>query len=338
MSSLYLAEQTNSARIENQNLVIVSRDENQNERTTRVLLRDVSRVVVSGNPHISVPVLKALCRQKIPLALVSSRGRWVGELSGVVSNNAARRIAQYRAATAGESLALAFAVPLLFAKISNQRSVIRRLANRNALAEKCAPALARLKALRVMLQSADALATLRGIEGFASAEYFACLAGFFPEDVPFVERSRRPPKNAANAVLSFAYAVFLAEVEFALRLHGLDPAIGFLHALEPGRASLALDLLEPFRPSVDAFALSLFNRKILTPADFWFCPDDCGTYLDKKAHAKFFLHYEKFVTRRFAFGENAVQMNLRSVVDWQVCRCLHALSEEKVQPVFFRIP
>lgn len=336
MSTLYLTIQTHSVRLENRAFMITSEDASGERRTARVLLRDVSRVIVSGSPNITFPVLKSLCWEKIPLALVTSRGRWIGELSGVASNNAARRIAQYAWAVQGDAGARRFAAPLVSAKIANQRHVLRRLANRYGTV--CARPLAQLKALRGMLSQAESVERIRGIEGLAAAEYFRALGSFFPEAMPFIERSRRPPKNGANALLSFSYVIVLSEVEFAIRLHGLDPAIGFLHSLEPGRASLALDLLEPFRPLVDAFVLSLLNRKIFTGKDFRFSSDDCGMYLEERSHAKFFEHYEKAISRKFAFGENGTQADIRKVIDWQVCRYLQSLADAQCDAEFFRIP
>lgn len=338
MSTLYLTIQTHSVRLENHALIINSEDASGQLRTARVLLKDISRVVVSGSPNITIPALKSLCKAKIPLALVSTRGRWIGELSGVVSNNAARRIAQYRWAVSGEAAALHFAIPLVATKIANQRDVLRRLINRYGKGVAYASTLARLKAMRAMLAQAQTVEQVRGIEGLASAEYFRALSGFFPREVPFVERSRRPPRNGANALLSFSYAIVLSEVEFALRYHGLDPAIGFMHSLVPGRAALALDLVEPFRPSADAFVLSLLNRKIFTEADFRFSPEDCGTYLEESSHAKFFEHYEKAMTRPFTFGKNGQHVDLRGVIDRQTCCYLQSLADADCAAEFFRIP
>lgn len=336
MSTLYLTYQSRSVCLENQALIVETEDETKNRRRSRVLLRDISRIVVSGSPNITLPVLKSLCRSKIPLVLVTSRGRWVGELSGMISNNAARRISQYTWATRGDAKTQRFAIPLISAKIANQRYVLRRLSNRYGMV--CTQTLAQLKALRGMLRQTESAEQVRGLEGLTAAEYFRALSTFFPKTMPFVERSRRPPKNGANALLSFSYVIVLAEVESAIRLHGLDPAIGFLHSLEPGRASLALDFLEAFRPSVDAFVLSLLNRKIFTEKDFEFCSEDCGIYLTEASHKKFFEHYEKAMSRRFSFGELGTQIHMRTAIDWQVCRYLQSLADENSEPEFFRIP
>lgn len=338
MSTLYLTFRTRSVHLDNGALVVTTEDEQQNRQDTRILLRNISRVVVSGSPNITIPALKTLCKEKIPLALVSSRGHWFGEVSGIVSNNAERRIAQYRHYLRGEASCLRFSRPLIASKIGNQRYILRRLSNRHACTDECAASLKQLALLREMLLGANTLSHVRGIEGFAAAEYFEAIARFFPQELPFVERSRRPPKNGANALLSFSYTIVGSEVEFAIRLHGLDPAISFLHSIEPGRASLALDLLEPLRPSIDAFVLSLLNRKIFTEKDFRFSPEDFGTYLTEESHGKFFEHYEKAMTRRFMFSPTGTHLNIRSVIEWQICRYLQSLADEKCVPEFFRIP
>lgn len=263
MPTLYLTHRARRLRLEDGGIVVDSEDDAGAERSDCILLKDVDRVVVAGSPHLTIPALKAFCRAGVPLTLVSEKGRWIGELSGACDKNAARRLAQYRCALESEPTALRFARPAIAAKIANQRHVLRRLAARSRGMDECAPTLRRLKLLHARAGAAPPLAELRGIEGAASAEYFAALAPFFPEETPFLGRSRRPPRDAGNALLSFTYAILLSEVESTVRVRGLDPALGFLHATVPGRPSLALDLLEPLRPSADAFALSLLNKKIL---------------------------------------------------------------------------
>lgn len=338
MPALYLTHRARHVRLEDGGIVVDSVDDDGAERSDRLLLKDVDRVVVAGSPHITIPSLKSFCRAGVPLALISEKGRWLGELSGACDKNAARRLAQYRCALEGEPAALRFARPAIAAKIANQRHVLRRLASRSRGKNGCAPTLSRLKKLLALAANAESLSELRGFEGIASAEYFGALAPFFPEETPFLGRSRRPPRDAGNALLSFTYAILLSEVESAVRAHGLDPALGFLHATVPGRPSLALDLLEPLRPSADAFALSLLNKKILGKKDFRLSEDDGGTYLKQESHAVFFEHYEKSMTRRFAFGDDGGRLSLRRVPETQTLSVLRTLEDPTEKPEFFRIP
>lgn len=332
---LYITHRTRHVRLENGGIVVDSVDESGREKTDRVLLRDVSRVIVSGSPHITLPVLKSFCRAGVPLALVSGKGAWFGELSGACTADGARRVAQYRCAAAGEEARMRFAGPAIAAKIANQRFVLRRLAQRsgNDISETAA----RLRRLKAAARHANTLAELRGIEGAASAVYFSALAPFFPQETPFHGRSRRPPRDAGNALISFVYTVLASELEFAVRAHGLDPALGFMHEALPGRPALALDLLEPFRPAADAFALSLLRRKILTMEHFREDGAE-GVYLKDDAHAKFFGHYEKAVSREASPDAARRGVSLRQALERQVFRFVDALTDSSLRPEFFRLP
>jgi CRISPR-associated protein Cas1 len=190
------------------------------------------------------------------------------------------------------------------------------------------------------LNSAADIETLRGIEGTAAAIYFEQLAQFFPEQIPFEERSRQPPRNAANALLSWTYTIVLSEVTAALRMHGLDPCFGWLHELRDGRASLALDLLEPLRsPVCDLFALKLFNQKILTLKHFEKNDDNGGTYLTKDARKLFFEHYETRMQRKFKSAPDAPHTTLRRCIRQQVWTVLQLLDDpDNCKPKFYQMP
>lgn len=167
---------------------------------------------------------------------------------------------------------------IVAAKAANQRAVVRRAIRDHgdvmppAGAARLAEAERRLTdAARRMLLAAD-VATLRGLEGEAASLYFGVFDDLIRVDDPalrFTTRSRRPPLDRINAVLSFLYAMLGHDCRSALEAHGLDPQVGFLHADRPGRAGLALDLMEELRPVLaDRLALSLLNRRQIGAGDF----------------------------------------------------------------------
>lgn len=160
-------------------------------------------------------------------------------------------------------------------KIKNTRQVLQRGA-REAKHEDEAKTLTRVAddlaaSLRALPDAAN-LDVLRGIEGEAARQYFGglnLLVRLDARDVFQMDgRTRRPPRDRFNAVLSFLYAMWMNDCRSALEAAGLDPQVGFLHALRPGRAALALDLMEEFRPWADRLALTLINRGQLQPDDF----------------------------------------------------------------------
>ena len=233
------------------------------------------------------PALMAACAEAgVGLSFLTPNGRFQARVEGPRTGNVLLRRAQYRAADTPES-ALPFAQSVVAAKAANQRTVIRRALrdHGNALD---AVRHARLTEAELRLGDSarraslcDDLASLRGIEGEAAAAYFAAFDVLIRVDDPafrFAGRSRRPALDRVNALLNFLYALLGHDCRCALEAVGLDPQVGLLHVDRPGRASLALDLIEEFRPVIaDRLALSLINRRQLVARSF--TVEDSGAVL-----------------------------------------------------------
>lgn len=306
---------------------------------TRVPLNDIDQVVVVGRPRVSLPVLQRLMRKGIPCFFTTSTGRWIGCLLPDNNLNAARRICQYEAVK-DEKLALQVARRIVQSKVLNSRRVLQRLAaNRSeADSEEQGEITAELKKLVLPITRADALDELRGYEGLAAARYFSRLSSFFPRDVPFEGRSRRPPKNPANALLSWAYTILLGEIDCCIRTHGLDPCLGFLHEVSHGSPSLSIDLLEPLRaPVCDLLTLNLLNHGILAKDSFEYNVESGGFMLKQESHRDFFLAYEKHMTRKFRIRPGEPHVDFRQVIEAQVSAILKALAGEDDFD-FFKMP
>jgi CRISPR-associated protein Cas1 len=189
-----------------------------------------------------------------------------------------------------------------------------------------------LDALFAPISRSQSLDELRGYEGASTARYFQAWAAFLPEDFPFERRSTRPPLNPVNACISFGATLLYSEAVAFLHAHGLDPALGLLHATEDGRWSLALDLLEPFRPVlVEALALDLFSHQILNADHFE--PRNGGTYLNEDGRKKFFLQYERRMERQFLSEAAGRRTTLRQQLEQQAVMYKAALEDAaKFQP------
>lgn len=224
------------------------------------------------------PALMAACAENgVAVSFLTPNGRFQARVEGPRTGNVLLRRAQYRAAE-DPVLAVPFARGIVAAKAANQRTVVRRaLRDHRATLSAAAEAAfveAELRlgdsARRAML--AGDLASLRGIEGEAASAYFAAFGHLVRVDDPafrFGGRSRRPALDRLNALLNFLYAMLGHDCRSALESVGLDPQVGLFHADRPGRASLALDLIEEFRPVIaDRLALSLINRGQLRASDF----------------------------------------------------------------------
>lgn len=343
MPSLVITMDTVSVRLESQHLELVKHAESGEANDfvrVRVPLYDIERVVIVGRPIITMPVLQKFMYTGIPVYFQTSHGRWIGGLYSDNNMNAERRIRQYELAR-DEKLKLNIASRIVAAKIRNSRRVLQRLAaNRE---QSNLPA--QNRACEIMnnlysdvLETPDSLDKIRGYEGMAAATYFSRLGDFFPPELPFVERSRRPPKNAANALLSWTYSILQGEIDAAVRSHGLDPCIGFLHTIEHGTPSLTLDLMEPLRaPLCDMLVMHLLNHKIMQPEHFEFLSEDGGTYLKPDSRKAFFMPYENTMTRKFTVKPGEPHTDFRRVIDDSVIAILHAM-EGRDDYAFFDMP
>lgn len=343
MPSLVITQNTVSVRLQSQRLELVNRDPagaaNDFVRLT-VPLYDVERVFILGRPMVTMAVFQKLLRAQIPVSFITGHGRWIGALTPESNPDAARRIRQYELYH-DDIVKLAVASRLVYAKIRNSRRVLQRLAAARKQTEapdhvKTSRLLAHLA--RFALGRSENLDRLRGYEGMAAAAYFKCLATYFPPNVPFFERSRQPPRDAANALLSWTYAIVQGEIDAVVRAHGLDPCIGFLHSIAHGMPSLVLDLLEPLRaPLGDMLTLHLLNHKILRPEHFEFRTEDGGTYLKAGARKDFFLAYEQTMTRKFSLRPGGGHVDFRKIILNEVLTTLAVLGGEKHYE-FFLMP
>jgi CRISPR-associated protein Cas1 len=243
----------------------------------RAPLHMLDGVVSFGRPGAS-PALMAACAQGgITLSFLAPNGRFEARVEGSRTGNVLLRRAQFRA-TENEPSCCTIVRGIVAAKAANQRAVVRRALRdhggtmqQGAIAA-MAEAERRLSNVAQRTLAAENVAVLRGLEGEAALVYFGVFDHLVRIDGPdfrFHRRSRRPPLDRINALLSFLYAMLGHDCRSALEAHGLDPQTGFLHADRPGRASLALDLMEELRPVLaDRLALSMVNRRQLVGDDF----------------------------------------------------------------------
>ena len=214
-----------------------------------------------------------LCGERqVLLSHLSESGRFLARVTGPVAGNVLLRRRQYRVADQPEEAA-AIARSIVLAKVANCRTVLLR-ANRDS-PERCAKlAQASSDLARILdrLERTDLdVDSLRGVEGDAARTYFGVFDNLITTrgEFEFRGRTRRPPLDPVNALLSFVYTLLVHDVTSALESNGLDPCVGYLHADRPGRPSLALDLMEEFRPILaDRLVLSLINRRQVRAGGF----------------------------------------------------------------------
>jgi CRISPR-associated protein Cas1 len=288
----------------------------EQETKMRVPIHTLGSIISFGQVSCS-PFLMGLCGENnVALAFLTENGRFLARVQGPVSGNVLLRRQQYRWADRPE-IAARIARSVVIGKIANCRTVLMR-----ALRETPAPAAAtelefacaRLARLLETVAAAGDLDQIRGHEGDAARVYFSVfdhLLTASKDDFFFRGRSRRPPMDNVNALLSFVYTLLIHDTVAALEAVGLDPAVGFLHKDRPGRPGLALDLVEELRPVVgDRLALSLINRRQVQSTGFT-KTEAGGVMMDDETRKQVLIAYQKrkqeeiqhpFLLERVSFG------------------------------------
>lgn len=261
---LYVQEQGARIGLSHETLKVTSRDGS----TTEARLPQTSQIALLGNVQISTQALREAILRNIPVTFFTTGGWFVGRTVAADSKNVFLRQAQY-AATLNSPMSLDFARRIVAGKIRNCRTLLRR----NHL-DPDKTTLFELKQLAQKAEESTALESLLGIEGTAARVYFGEFSGTLkPPSHPLYfameGRNRRPPRDPINALLSFSYSLLAKDVSLACTYVGLDPLLGLYHQPHFGRPSLALDLMEEFRPIVaDSVVLNVVNNGIVQSDDF----------------------------------------------------------------------
>lgn len=295
----------------------------EKEKLIDVPAINVDEIVICGRGNWSMAALRLALERGIPLALMSEGGRFVGRIAPGLSKNGQLRREQYECFRSDERR-FELARIIVAGKLANMRAVLlrhRRSLGSSGDAEgvriKLTAVLDRLGRTKVDLERCRDLDSLLGVEGFSARTYFEGFAALLkPPDrsrregraggelevgdgsvdgaeltFTFASRTRRPPRDPVNAMLSFGYSMLSKNIVGALEVAGLDPYVGFYHAAKYGRPALALDLLEEFRASVvDSLVLTIVNKGMLATGDFEIREQAC--YLNEKGRQKFFRAFE----------------------------------------------
>ena len=344
MPTLYLTEDRTLVRREGEDCLLVQVPEKQGKdgvilspaRKERVPLIKVDDVVVMGEVTLTAPALHMLLDRDIEITFLSHYGQFKGRLSPSFSKNAILRMAQYRAHL-DMFRRCELARRFVIGKLSNQRQRLQRY-NRaqsdpevSRVIDQLADLIQNLAALPLDLPNiaqplatgdnrveGTPLETILGIEGAGSAAYFRCFGKLISDGEvwPFDQRIKRPPTDPVNSLLSFGYSLLTTQVASAVQLVGFDHYVGYLHSSFYGRPSLALDLMEEFRPViVDSVVLTMLNNRMLTQDDFVV---ELGAYRLKDERRKvFFTKFEERLNEEITHPVFGYQTTYRRCIELQ---------------------
>ena len=285
MPTLYVTEPGSRIEKEYRRVLVTSADD---EVLLSVPLVHVTDIVLVGSVGVTTQALLSLLEAGVSFSIVSRSGKLLGRLMPPSEGNIFLRRLQYQRA-ADPSFCLAIAKAIALGKLKNQRAFAYRLCRKDPGLPK-----SNIEKITAAIKNAEGeqnLDSLRGQEGIGAKAYFRIFRAALNQEWDFEKRSRRPPADPANALLSLGYSLLTQNMMTALEVAGLDPYDGFFHADVYGRPALALDLMEEFRALiVDSVVLTLVNKRILAPDDF-IPVEEGGFHLKPRAMKKFLMQY-----------------------------------------------
>jgi CRISP-associated protein Cas1 len=264
-----------------------------------VPLIKVDGVVVLGRATVSPAVVIELLERKIALSFLTHTGRYLGRLEPELTKNIFVRSAQWKAIAPSEP-ALHLVRGFVRGKLKNYRNALLR-GQRECPERQLQNSITQLEQVITPINTTASIDSLRGLEGSGSAAYFGSFNALIrAEGFQFTARNRRPPTDPVNALLSLGYALLRHDVQSTVNLVGFDPYLGYLHTQRYGRPSLALDLMEEFRPLVvDAVVLSSLNRRVVSVQDFVTEPLSGAVSLTSEGLRTFLRVYEQKKQSKF---------------------------------------
>ncbi|MCQ2247306.1 MAG: type I-C CRISPR-associated endonuclease Cas1c [Bacteroidaceae bacterium] len=272
LNTLYITTPESYLSKDGENIVVSVKQ----QEVFRISVLNVESIVTFGYMGASPGLMKLCADRGIGLTFLSPNGRFISRIQGQVRGNVLLRKEQYKLAD-DIDVSTELARICIAGKIQNYRNILRRYERDYGKEEDVEAAVLEMDKVKESVIKAINKEQIRGLEGDAASCYFSVMHTLIinqKEDFSFSGRNRRPPKDAVNAMLSLAYTLLTNDISSALETVGLDPYVGFLHTLRPGRASLALDMVEELRAYLgDRFVISLINRKQITKTDFLYQGD-----------------------------------------------------------------
>ncbi len=314
MANLYLTEQGATLRKTGDRLLV----EKDNDLILDVQCHKIDTILIFGNVQFTTQAVHELFEHGIELALLTKKGKLVGQLTPVMPKNIELRIKQYQRQQESDFV-LSTSKAIISGKFCNSLAHIKLF----SYYHKNLDLKAEISNISDRLKSIDDYNTLEmllGLEGGIARVYFNAFSKMILSDgFCFTARKKHPATDPVNALLSFGYTLLFNEINSLLDGIGFDPYIGIYHQIRYGRPSLACDLIEEFRaPVIDRFTLSLINSKTISSDDFYKSSKTGGMYLRREALKVYLKKYENNMLREFQHPINNSKLNFRKAIRNQV--------------------
>ncbi|MEM9220467.1 MAG: CRISPR-associated endonuclease Cas1 [Cyanobacteria bacterium P01_F01_bin.150] len=336
MALLYLTQQGSKLRKDQGRFLVDIPEHLPDKENVEVPIREVENICVFGNIHLSTSVISSCLYHQIPVVFLSQTGKYKGHLwSAECGQEQIKHIQHDR--FSDDHFQISMAQSIVLGKLWNSRQFLMKLNRRRQLAE-VEGAIAGIQkdwlTVNQLELTTENLDRLRGYEGTAATRYFGALGQLLKHpEFEFTKRTRRPPTDPVNSLLSFGYTLLFNNVLSLLRVEGLNPYLGNLHRSDRWEAQLAFDLMEEFRsPIVDTLVMQLINQRVFKKEDFTEPNEKGGVYLQDHARKRFLQGFEQRIMSLVKHPDSQKRIPYRQVIvlqsrRYRACLQADALSE-----------
>ncbi len=333
LNTLYLQEQGSILLKDGDRFSV----EKEGRQINEINVRRVEQILVLGNITLSTLAMQYCMKSNIPVTFLSQHGSYFGRLEATTADQSAIERFQYLRSL-DEPFALDLARRIVEAKIRNSCTMIqkeRALAweSNGELKEKFDTTLLLMHALLEQSKTCESIDVLRELASKSAALYFELYGLLFKKELPFYSnafsRVRRPPTDPVNSLLSFGYTLLHTNIFSLVRMRGMNPYIGFLHAEEKGNPALINDLIEEFRTLIDSMTLHTLNKGVLRNRDFYYPATQGGCFMTDDARKKFLAVFEQRMWEESHDQQGGQTMNIRRLIESQVIKISEVLAGKR---------
>lgn len=335
MSNLYVYEQGSVVNYEQNRIQIKEKTGEEHS----IPIESIDNIVMFGGIQVTTNCIQNLLQRGVHLTWLSNTGSYYGRLDSTSHINIDRQRLQFRKSD-DPTFCLELAKQFIKGKTTNQRTVLVRY-NRYLQQDQMQFLLSEMAKTIQKIDQVQSIPELMGLEGLLAKQYYKGLNLILSPEFSFEKRTKRPPKDPFNAILSFGYTLLHYEVFTTVASKGLNPYAAFLHSDRHKHPALCSDLLEEWRPIlVDSLAISLVNNNKITADMFDYHQENAGVYLQKEACKKFVAEFEKRLRQEVSYiTEIPYKMSFRRIIEYQVMQLIKSLENDRprdYKPVLIR--
>ncbi|MDR2527373.1 MAG: CRISPR-associated endonuclease Cas1 [Rickettsiales bacterium] len=323
MSILYLTETASVAKLEKDSIIVCLKD----QVLSRCPLETLESVVLIGVTHLSTQLTTELLKRDIPVLYLSHYGKFFGRLEPTTHINIERQREQFRMAD-DKNFCIGLTKTFIIGKVKNCAVLLRRY-NRNIDDKEIELSIETFKEYIIKIENAESIEEILGYEGNVAKIYFKCIGGkIVDKEFYFEKRTRQPPEDKFNALISFGYTLLLYEIYVAIESRGLHPYCSFLHQIRAGHPALASDLIEEFRPSIiDSLMLGIVNNHIIRSEHFEYRDD--GIFLTRDGLKIVITKFEERMKEKNSYiNEIDYKMSFRDILNHQAMKIVNAITNK----------